>query len=327
MDQLITHEIMVPSGDPGISIYVRNKRPSRMSVFSPERTVVFVHGATYPAETAFDLALGGVSWMEFIARRGFDVYLLDVRGYGRSTRPSAMDAPAADNPPFADTATARRDVDAVVEHIRRDRSIGRVILIGWSWGCAIMGSYAVEHPEKVEKLVQFATGWLRETPSPTDQGGELGAWRAVTRAAARERWLNGVPADKREGLIPPGWFDTWADATFATDPAGATQTPPVLRAPNGVVRDGREYWAVGRPLYDPASITAPTMIAVGEWDHDTPPSMALAIFARLTNAPRKHLAIVGEATHTLLMERNRMALFEQVQLFLEGGLPPRAIGD
>ena len=96
--------------------------------------------------------------------------------------------------------------------------------------------------------------------------------------------------------------------------------PPVLRAPNGVVADSRAYWSAGRALYDPAGITAPTMIAVGEWDHDTPPALGLALFARLRNTPEKRFTLLGEATHTALMERNRLALFDQVQLFLEGGL-------
>ncbi len=309
MTELIETETMVPSGDPGIALYVRNKRPADMTVFTPERTVLFVHGATYPAETAFDLRLDGVSWMEFIARRGFDVYLLDVRGYGRSTRPPQMDASAAANAPFADTATARRDVDAAMQYICQVRGVQRVVLIGWSWGCAIMGSYAAQYPEKVAKLVLFAPGWLRDTASPTDQGGALGAWRAVTREAAKVRWLNGVPADKRDALIPVGWFEAWVDATFGT--------APELRAPNGVVQDSRDYWTAGRPLYDPARITAPVFIVVGEWDHDTPPSMAQALFARITNAPQKQLVLIGEATHTMLMERNRMILFEQVGLFLQ----------
>ena len=81
---------MVPSADPGIEIYVRNKRPADMTAFRPERTVLYVHGATYPASTAFDLALDGLSWMDYIAARGYDVYLLDVRGYGKSTRPQEM---------------------------------------------------------------------------------------------------------------------------------------------------------------------------------------------------------------------------------------------
>src|ERR1044071_1734656 len=74
-------EFMVPSSDPGIQIYVRNKHRADMKKFSADKTVLFVHGATYPAHTAFDLQLAGLSWMDFIASRGFDVYLLDLRRY------------------------------------------------------------------------------------------------------------------------------------------------------------------------------------------------------------------------------------------------------
>ena len=52
--RLVTEEMMVKSPDPGIEIYVRNKRPTEMIMFRPERTVLYVHGATYPASTAFD---------------------------------------------------------------------------------------------------------------------------------------------------------------------------------------------------------------------------------------------------------------------------------
>ena len=72
---LVTEEMMVKSPDPGIEIYVRNKRPASMTAFRPERTVLFVHGATYPAHAAFDLKLDGQSWMDYIAARGYDVYL------------------------------------------------------------------------------------------------------------------------------------------------------------------------------------------------------------------------------------------------------------
>src|SRR5262249_28058318 len=74
--KIVVDETMVSTTDPGVEIYVRNKRPAEMNSFRPERTVLFVHGATYPAETAFDLSLGGISWMEYIAGRGYDVYLL-----------------------------------------------------------------------------------------------------------------------------------------------------------------------------------------------------------------------------------------------------------
>ena len=78
--KVVMEEMMVPSSDPGIEIYVRNKHPADMTTFRPDRTVLYVHGATYPASTAFDLQLGGTSWMDYIAARGYDVYLLDLSG-------------------------------------------------------------------------------------------------------------------------------------------------------------------------------------------------------------------------------------------------------
>ena len=77
-----------------------------------------------------------------------------------------------------------------------------------------------------------------------------------------------MPEDKKAGLIPAGWFDAWADATFATDPEGASQIPPVLRASNGVVQDGREIWGSDKSLYDPAGIRVPAFLAHAEWDVD-----------------------------------------------------------
>jgi pimeloyl-ACP methyl ester carboxylesterase len=315
--KVVMEEFMVPAKDSGIEIYVRNKRPEGMTQFSPDKTVVYVHGATYPSETAFDLQLAGRSWMDHIAERGFDVYLLDLRGYGKSTRPKEMDQPAEANEPIVTTEVARRDVGAVVDHILQRRNIQKVNLIGWSWGTSIMGSYTAENPDKVNKLVLYAPQWIRNTPSLIQTSGKLGAYRTVQRSAARDRWLNGVPEDKKGDLIPAGWFDAWADATFATDPVGAAQNPPVLRAPNGVVHDSNIYYGAGKPLYDPSKITAPTLLVVGDWDRDTPPYMAQTLFPLLTGAPTKRLVLIGDATHTVIMEKNRMQLFDEVQLFLE----------
>ena len=108
--KLAVEEMMVPSSDAGIEIYVRNKRPADMTSFRPERTVLYVHGATYPASTAFDLQLDGMSWMDYIASRGYDVYLLDLRGYGKSTRPKEMSDKPEANAPLVRGETAVKDI-------------------------------------------------------------------------------------------------------------------------------------------------------------------------------------------------------------------------
>src|SRR5215213_7277901 len=316
--QLVSEDLTVKSPDAGIEIFVRNKRPANMTSFRPERTLIYVHGATYPASTAFDLKLGGLSWMEYIASRGYDVYLLDLRGYGKSTRPKEMGEPAANNPPIVRGDTAVKDIGTVIHFVLARRNIPRVNLLGWSWGTALMATYTTQNNAKVERLVLYAPAWIRQTASLVQAGpGKLGAYRMVNRDQARERWYTGVPEDKKANLIPAGWFDAWADATFASDPVGAQMTPPVVRAPNGVVQDGAEFFGAGKPYYDPSKITVPTLLIGAEWDRDTPPYMAQTLFPLLVNSPGKRYVALAEGTHTIIMERNRLKLFEAVQAFLD----------
>jgi pimeloyl-ACP methyl ester carboxylesterase len=319
---LETDSYHIPAADPGIDLYIREKRPAGVTSFGPDRILLYVHGATYPSETAFDLKLDGLSMMEYIAAQGWDVYLVDVRGYGGSTRPAAMDQPAADNPPFATTEDAVHDVGAAVDHILQRRHVDRINLMGWSWGTATMGMYTARHNDKVARLVLYAPMWLFETPPLIGGGQTLGAYRTVSKDSARDRWLKGVADDQKATLIPPGWFEQWVDATWATDPDSAKTG--LLRAPNGVIADVRAYWMAGKPQYDPADIRVPTMIAHAEWDADLPSYMARAYFARLTHAPYKRFVEFGEGTHTIIMEKNRMQFFREVAAFLNE-TDPRAL--
>jgi hypothetical protein len=45
--------------------------------------------------------------------------------------------------------------------------------------------------------------------------------------------------------------------------------------------------------------------------------MSQALFPLLKNAPGKRYVEIGEGTHTVIMEKNRMQLFREVQMFLE----------
>jgi pimeloyl-ACP methyl ester carboxylesterase len=312
--QVVGEDLTVPGGDPGIQIFVRNKRPADLGATTGDKIVLFVHGATYPAHTAFDLPLSGHSWMDYMAARGYDVYSVDLRGYGRSTRPREMDEPADKNPPLTTGDLAVRDIAATVDYIRARRGVAKINLVGWSWGTTLMATYTAANADKVNRLALYAPQWIRTTPSQVQAGPTLGAYRVVKKEDTLTRWLTGVPEAKKAQLIPAGWWQQWADATFATDPKGGGQT---LRAPNGIIKDSRESWMAGKPYYDPAKITVPVLVVLGEWDNDTPPYMAQTLFPLLVNAPTKRLVMIGEATHTVIMERNRSELFRAVQAFLD----------
>jgi len=314
---LKTEEFLVPARDPGIELYVRNKAPRALSEFSPQKTVLFVHGATYPSEIVFDLDVGEGSWMEYIAQRGYDVYLLDVRGYGRSTRPPVMSQPPDASAPFARAEEVVQDIGAAVDFILQRRGLSQLSLIGWSWGTTTTALYATREPQKVAKLVMhapvFTPGPGASPPPPVP----LTAYRSVTLDAARERWFRGVAEEQRAALVPQAWFERWGRALLASDPEGARQTPPAARAPNGVLVDLFGEWMQGRRLYDPALVRAPTLIIKAEWDVDTPAAMAQGLFASLSAAPYKSYIEIGQGTHMLMLEKNRMRLFREVQAFLD----------
>ena len=315
---LVTEEFRGEAADPGVRLYVRNKHPEDLKRTSSERTLLFVHGATQPAEATFDLSLDGVSWMGYIARQGWDVYLMDIRGYGGSTRPPEMDQPAENNPPLVRTDVAVQDVGAVVDFIRRRRAAQRINLMGWSWGTVLMAAYACEYPDWVSSLVLYAPVWLATSRQPAQPPARsLGAYVAAPMATARDRLQAGAPADRKAELMPPSWFEAWSAAALATDPVGARQTPPVLRSPAGGFQDIRDYWDAGKSYYDPGRITVPTLIAAAEWDGVTPDERALALFHRLGASPRKRFVEIGEATHFASIEKNRMRLFREVQFFLD----------
>jgi pimeloyl-ACP methyl ester carboxylesterase len=325
---LVTEEYMVDATDPGIQLYVRNKHPADMARVPEGRVLLYVHGATQPSEATFDLPLEGVSWMDSIAAAGWDVWLMDVRGYGRSTRAAALAAPGATQAPVVRTETKVRDLAAVVDFIRARRGAQKISLLGWSWGTIVVAAYAAAHGDEIGSLVLYAPVWCA---GPCDfdpehahrlaathaQDPESAAVVVQTMAQARRRIQAGAPESQLDALMPPAWFAAWAAATLATDPVGAQQDPPVLRSPAGVSQDGGDYWDAGKAFYDPQAITAPTLVIVGAWDAVTPPSGARALYDALVNSPGRRFVEIAEATHGVMLETKRMALFREVQGFLD----------
>ncbi|HVW74500.1 MAG TPA: alpha/beta fold hydrolase, partial [Rhizomicrobium sp.] len=90
------HTVTVTSTVPAIAgqkvnLYVRERAtPSVLKNGAGDKVVLFVHGAGTPAEVSFDVPYQDYSWMGYLAAHGYDVFSVDMEGYGRSTRPPQM---------------------------------------------------------------------------------------------------------------------------------------------------------------------------------------------------------------------------------------------
>ena len=87
MTPVVTEHHMVPSNIDGIDLHLANERPESLSAHVAEKTLVLVHGASFSSGGLFDVPFGGESFLDRLAAAGHDVFALDVRGYGQSTRP------------------------------------------------------------------------------------------------------------------------------------------------------------------------------------------------------------------------------------------------
>ena len=108
------------------------------------KVILLVHGATWASKCTFDPdPEHGYSMMEMLADAGYDVFAVDLHGYGRSDRSDAD---------WTDAVSAAKDIDAAVEFIRALRWVERVHLFGYQWGAQPTALYASQKPQKVARL-------------------------------------------------------------------------------------------------------------------------------------------------------------------------------
>lgn len=294
-------------------MYLRRKSNLAPSA-TAQGVVLCVHGATYGATHTFDYPVGDRSWMDHLARSGFDVWCLDLTGYGLAERPFVMNEPAHQHPPLMTTEEAVTEVGLAVDFILAESQASAISLIGYSWGTVLCGTYAGREPSRINRLILLGALWVE--PQPKAVMAPLPAYRTVTADAALQRWSTGLSKATFAQIIDPRLAETWCQQAIEQDPRFDPQQHNYLRAPTGVIADFQRCAATGEAWYEPGAITAPTLIIVGSYDIETTPLQAMTVFQRLAPNLDKHLTVLANATHSVLLERRRDELFSTSSQFL-----------
>jgi len=298
-------------GDPkSLTLFLRHLPAANGGMHALGRTVLFVHGATFPSALAAAYKFGGRSWMDELAAAGFDVWALDFPGYGGSSRYPEMDEPPLSHDALGRAPECARQVGSAVEFIRKHQEIERVSIIAHSWGTMAAGLFASDHQDRLDRLVFFGPIAIRHNGVPQRSP----AWRYIT---SEYQW-NRFQAEAPKGLqpvFPHQEYDPWIAAYLATDPSSEDRTPPSVKVPTGPFADIAAAWSGSLP-YDPSRIVGPVLLVRGEWDAVSSAEDVTWLLYALTNAAEKEAVTLDRGTHVMHLESGRTRLYRVVESFL-----------
>ena len=333
IDRFVEHVSTVPAiAGETVRLFLREKVSATIADGPPGsvaegRVVLMVHGGFWPGTVAFDFGHRDYSFMTALARAGFDVFALDMTGYGYSDRPMMDDprnlspadrtvlargSPAEPTQPtypfvLVDSRSETADIDAAVECIRRLRGVEKVSLFGWSGGGIRTGTYALRHPEKVDRLVILASSNYRrdgsDVPPPTLPVPGFPLTIQSRAVGEHERWR---PNIRCPGQVEDDVFDVLWQASLATDPVGAGWGPGVLRSPT------RTYW--GWTASRAARLAVPTLVMAGE--HDRLVDSNAALYRDLGTAEKVFL-MINCASHFVMWEQGRSIVWRTAREWFE----------
>ena len=297
----------------------------------PDKVVLFVHGAGTPVEASFDADFKDYSWMAYLAQAGFDVFAMDVTGYGRSSRPAAMSdpcnlpkaqqaqfvgglIPAACPPSFTQPISTMGsdwdEIGAVVDRLRALRHVDKVAIVAWSQGGPRSGGYAARHPDKVSRLVVLAPAYNRTGPTeapdplPTTPDGSMNVQSRADFIANWDRQV-GCADQYEQGELDKVWSEM-----LASDPVGATWGPGVRRAPTVPT------WGFNQAVV--AKMQTPYLMISGAYDKQVPQERVRQLYADLGSTQKVFIDLAC-SSHNAMWEKNHLLLFKASLDWLRDG--------
>jgi pimeloyl-ACP methyl ester carboxylesterase len=317
-----TTDFFVPNGTLQLQV-----RKIVETTYSSRRKLplLLIHGGT-GATTSFDLDVEDASFAKSLALGGFTVYMMNIRGWERSTAPAYN---------LADTALvagscqeAASDIDAVVNYVLQGTPSGKINLFGWAAGGHWAAYYTTQHNNRVANLIVLNSlygvnaPWafneaFADTADPSKFSSSIAPYRQSDEQAVAGIWKTGITGGDTTFVQP----DSALVQAFAKS-AVSFNEEHLLKTPGGFRKESF-YMARGRKYWDAKDITVPTLIIRGDRDFWSRPVDADTFYAELISAPNKKKLTIAGGTHFVFLDtrgNGRRKLLIAINNFVKKGL-------
>lgn len=247
-----------------------------------KKAILLLHGGA-SGYVLWDIRIKDYDVMDYLAQKGFVVYAVDMRGFGKSTKTSGLDVRAE---------TCAEDVKRVVDFIKRRLGVNKIYLAGGSFGSIVAATYAGKYQTDLEKLALIS-------PPYSDMSDSA--------KALIQTLLDLI--DKGEGYYPNALDpQKLAAELYSSDQEVLSYYAQICisHCPNNPIgstldlvkgEDGK----LAADHYIPL-VTVPTVVITGANDELCPAENARQLYQDL-GTENKKLVVVPNAWHRVFLER------------------------
>jgi alpha-beta hydrolase superfamily lysophospholipase len=251
----------------------------------PRSAILLLHGRTWSSLPNFDLQVAGErrSFMDALTDAGFDVFALDMRGYGATPR----DATGWLTP---DRAVA--DVSGVLGWMQQRMAAQPlpIYLFGLSRGAMVAAMTAQRKPEVLAGVILLGFGFDPDVQSPPTPGN-----------ARPERLQNTADSAASDFITK----DAFTQATLAAFVRAALRADPILVD----WKNDNEFNA-----FRPADMQVPALLVHGSRDPQAPTTIETKLFTRF-GTPDKWWVVLPGSDHAAHLEKSSAELVRAIVSF------------
>jgi pimeloyl-ACP methyl ester carboxylesterase len=267
---------------------VASKSPKEQRV---GKAVILVHGSGV-GWIYWDIPIRDYSVMNYLAERGLDVYAIECRGYGKSTKPNGLSVTAE---------AMAKDLKVVFSTIMKRSGVTKVSAAGHSSGGTVLMLAAGLYPEILERMILIGTPYKTINPLFRDYAMQV-------IEASREPGKDYVPnlhykdIEKRldaydEDVV--AWYKNAVEENYRAMPGGIL--PGIIENPAA--------------SYVP-EIQVPTLLFNGEKEYVVEGADSLALFTD-TGAQDKGFIVQPGSYHLPYLEkRGHLGLQESIYFWV-----------
>ena len=284
----------VMKGDVELAAY--RKRATEPNAGEPPLPVLLlVHGSSISALPTYDVTLPDgerYSVMDVFAGYGYDVWAFDCENYGKSARTSGT----------SDIASGAADILATLEVVKSETGVTKAHIFGESSGALRAALFAVQHPDRVDRLVLSAYTYTgKGSPTLAKRALDIERFKTVTRRTRDQPMINSIFERDKPGTSVPGMAAA----------IGAIELTFGDQVPTGTYLD----MVANLPTVEPSDLHAPVMMITGEFDGISTMEDLLDFYEKLASADKQFI-IMPATAHSVVWAKNRQLFWHWMQAFL-----------